>query len=111
MQFTDSSRYWQSIGIENGAANDAYWKAVNDVRAVAQGKDVWTTETGQPIVGETLGSNTASVENLQIYWWQVACASFNSLNFFFYDLDDFAATPSFAVVDTNYNPLIDMTCS
>lgn len=107
----DAYPYWQGIGFDNGAANDAYWQAVNDVRSVAQGKDVWTTETGQPISGDSVGSSTPSVESLQTYWWQVSCASFNSLNYFFYDLDDFTASPSFAVVDSNYSPLIDMSCS
>jgi len=103
--------YWQGIGIDNGTANDAYWQAVNNVRAVAQGKDVWTTETGQPISGDAVGAATPSVESLQIYWLQVSCSSFDSLNYFFYDLDDFNASPSFAVVDNSYNPLINMTCT
>ena len=30
---------WQGIGTDNGAANNAYWEAVNNVRAVSQGKD------------------------------------------------------------------------
>jgi glucan endo-1,3-beta-D-glucosidase len=102
--------YWQGVGIENGAASDAYWRAVNDVRAVSKGKEVWTTETGQPISGDTNGDAVPSVDSLQTFWWQVSCASFNSLNYFFYDLDDFTASPSFATVDQNYNPLIDMTC-
>jgi glucan endo-1,3-beta-D-glucosidase len=106
----DAYPYWQGVGIDNGAASDAYWTAVNQVRAVAQGKDVWTTETGQPISGDAVGDAVPSVESLQTYWWQVSCASFSSLNYFFYDLDDFTASPSFAVVDSNYNPLIDMTC-
>lgn len=103
--------YWQGIGIDNGAANGAYWEAVNKVRAVSQGKDVWTTETGNPISGDTLGSSVPSVEAAQIYWWQVTCASVKEMNYFWYDLDDFSASPQFAVVDTNYSPLIDMTCS
>jgi exo-beta-1,3-glucanase (GH17 family) len=106
----DAYPYFQGIGIDNGAANDAYWQAVNQVRAVARGKDVWTTETGQPTSGPTEGAAVPSVESLQIYWWQVSCASFQSLNYFFYDLDDVNASPSFAVVDANYDPVIDMTC-
>ncbi|KAJ9613195.1 hypothetical protein H2200_003136 [Cladophialophora chaetospira] len=106
----DAYPYFEGFGIDNGAASDAYWAAVNKVRAVAQGKDVWTTETGQPISGDSIGNGVPSVQSLQTYWWQVSCASFSSLNYFFYDLDDFSASPSFAVVDTNYNPLIDMTC-
>ena len=106
----DAYPYFEGVGIDNGAASDAYWTAVNKVRAVAQGKDVWTTETGQPISGDAIGNGVPSIESLQTYWWQVSCASFSSLNYFYYDLDDFTASPSFSVVDTNYNPLIDMTC-
>lgn len=107
----DAYPYWQGISVDNGAANNAYWQAVNAVRAVSQGKDVWTTETGNPISGATLGNNVPSVQAAQIYWWQVACASMKEMNFFWFDLDDFTASPQFAVVDSNYNPLIDMTCS
>ncbi|KIX04443.1 uncharacterized protein Z518_05311 [Rhinocladiella mackenziei CBS 650.93] len=106
----DAYPYFEGVGIDDGAANNAYWAAVERVRAVSQGKEVWTTETGFPITGDTIGAAVPSVDNLQIYWWQVSCASFSSLNYFFYILDDFADTPSFAVVDTNYTPLIDMTC-
>ena len=106
----DAYPYFQSVGIDDGQANNAYWKAVNDVRGVSKGKDVWTTETGWPISGPNSGPAVPSVEALQTYWWQVSCASFNSLNYFFYILDDFADSPSFAVVDQNYDPLIDMTC-
>lgn len=103
--------YWQGISVENGAASDAYWEAVNKVRAVSKGKDVWTTETGQPITGDKYGNNVPSVESSQIFWWQAACSSIKEMNFFWYDLDDFTANPQFSVVDTNYNPLIDMSCS
>lgn len=103
--------YWQGIGTDNGAAINAYWQAVNNVRAVAQGKDVWTTETGNPITGSTNGNSVPSINAAQVYWWQAACGSFKEMNFFWYDLDDFTANPQFAVVDKNYNPLIDMTCS
>lgn len=103
--------YWQGIGTDNGAANGAYWEAVEKVRAVSQGKEVWTTETGQPITGDTIGSAVPSIESLQIYWWQVTCSSVKEMNYFWYDLDDFSASPQFAVVDTNYSPLIDMRCS
>lgn len=80
--------------------------------AVAGGKEVWTTETGWPIKGDTIGSAVASVQNLQSFWWDVACGSFSSnIPMFWYILDDFADNPSFAVLDYNYNPLIDMNCS
>lgn len=103
--------YWQGIGTDDGAANGAYWEAVENVRAVSKGKEVWTTETGQPITGDTIGSAVPSVQSLQTFWWQITCASVKEMNFFWYDLDDFSASPQFAVVDHQYNPLIDMRCS
>lgn len=106
----DAYPYFQDIAIDNGAASDAFWTATNEVRAVSQGKWVWTTETGWPNAGATLGAAVPSVSNLQTYWWQVACAAFDNMHTFWYDVDDITASPSFAVVDANYNPLIDMTC-
>lgn len=103
--------YWQGIGVDNGAANNAYWQAVNSVRAVSQGKEVWTTETGNPITGDTMGGSVPSINAAQTYWWQVTCTSGKEMNFFWYDLDDFTSNPQFSVVDSNYNPLTDMTCS
>ncbi len=103
--------YWQGIGTDNGAANNAYWEAVNNVRAVSQGKEVWTTETGNPVTGDTIGDSVPSIEAAQIYWWQVTCASVKEMNYFWFDLDNFSASPQFSVLDANYNPLFDMTCS
>ena len=99
----DAYAYFEGKGIDNGAANDAYWGAVERVRAVSQGKPVWTTETGWPINGAAIGGAQPSISNLQIFWWQVvsimmtdikessanlekACASKSSLNFFWYIL-------------------------
>lgn len=107
----DAYPYWEGVSIENGASSNAYWAAVEKVRAVSQGKEVWTTETGHPITGDTVGNSVPSIDNLQTFWWQVSCSSFSSLNYFFYDLDDFTASPSFAVVDHDYNPLIDFSCA
>lgn len=106
----DAYAYFQGVSIDNGAASDAYWAAVNLVRSVSQGKWVWTTETGWPVSGPTVGNAVPSLDALQTFWWQVACSSFESLHFFWYDLDDLTASPSFAVVNSNYDPIIDMTC-
>jgi exo-beta-1,3-glucanase (GH17 family) len=62
--------------IANGAAKDAYYAAHDKVVAVAGVKEVWTTETGWPIKGDDFGAAVASVENLQQFWWDVACGSF-----------------------------------
>ncbi|KAI9870700.1 MAG: hypothetical protein M1823_008664, partial [Watsoniomyces obsoletus] len=50
----DAYAYFEGKGIDNGAASDAYWAAVERVRAVSQGKPVWTTETGWPITGSSI---------------------------------------------------------
>lgn len=107
----DAYAYWEGASIDNGAANGAYWAAMNQVRAVSQGKDVWLTETGWPVTGPPVGNAVPSVGALQTFWWQVACTSVKEMNFFWYDLDDFSASPQFAIVGSDYNPLIDMTCS
>lgn len=106
----DAYAYFEGDSIDNGAASDAYWAAVERVRNVSQGKWVWTTETGWPQSGATIGNAVPSVNALQTFWWQVACSSFDSLHFFWYDLDDLTANPKFAVIDSNYDPIIDMTC-
>ena len=73
--------------IANGEAKDAYYGAHDRVVAIAGGKEVWTTETGWPIKGDTVGNAVASVENLQSFWWDVACGSFASnINTFWYIL-------------------------
>jgi glucan endo-1,3-beta-D-glucosidase len=82
----DAYAYFEGKGIDNGAASDAYWGAVERVRAVSQGKPVWTTETGWPITGSSIEGAVPSIQNLQTFWWQVACASRTSLDFFWYIL-------------------------
>jgi exo-beta-1,3-glucanase (GH17 family) len=82
----DAYAYFEGASIDNGAASDAYWGAVERVRSVSQGKPVWTTETGWPITGDSIGAATPSIQNLQTFWWQVACASRTSLDFFWYIL-------------------------
>lgn len=67
----DAYAYFEGASIDNGAASDAYWGAVERVRAVSQGKPVWVTETGWPITGESIGGAVPSVQNMQTFWWQV----------------------------------------
>lgn len=108
----DAYSYFEGKSIDNGDAKNAYYAAHDKVVAVAEGKEVWTTETGWPVKGANNGAAVPSVDNLQKFWWDVACGSFASnINMFWYILDDFADDPSFAVLDYNWNPVIDMTCS
>lgn len=81
----DAYPYWQGVATDDGAASDAYWDAVHNVKAVSQGKDVWVTETGSPISGATVGNAVPSIQESQTYWKQVACKSMSEtdgLNFF-----------------------------
>jgi exo-beta-1,3-glucanase (GH17 family) len=67
----DAYAYFEGVSIDNGAANNAYWGAVERVRAVSQGKPVWTTETGWPQNGAAIGNAQPSIQNMQTFWWQV----------------------------------------
>jgi glucan endo-1,3-beta-D-glucosidase len=71
---------------------------------------VWVTETGWPVNGTTKNLAVASVENAKIYWDEVACSAFSSMNTFWFTLQDYYAVPSFAVVDVNDEELFDMSC-
>jgi exo-beta-1,3-glucanase (GH17 family) len=83
----DAYAYFEGKGIANGEAKDASYAAHDRVVAVSGGKEVWTTETGWPIKGDTIGNADASVQNLQSFWWDVACGSFASgINTFWYIL-------------------------
>lgn len=61
----------QANGIENG--EDLFFAAYDATVNVAQGKPVWITETGWPVSGPQAGVATASTENAQTYWRDVAC--------------------------------------
>ena len=82
----------------------------NQVNAVAPGKWVWITETGWPVSG---ASNTAgavaSVANAQSYWRSVGCALFTSTHTFWYAYEDYEASPSFGIFDSNGNAIYDLS--
>ncbi|KAJ2985914.1 hypothetical protein NUW58_g5283 [Xylaria curta] len=65
-----------------------FWSAVAATENVAQGKDVWITETGWPDSGPTLGDAIASPENARKYWRTVGCSLFGKRNTFWYTLVD-----------------------
>lgn len=109
---TDGYPYFQNTDISN--AHDTFWQSVDNVRntvnQVHPGAWVWITETGWPVSGPTSGSAVASNDNAQSYWNSVACEAFNSAHTFWYTLQDYTSSPSFGVVDGNYNPVINMQC-
>ena len=112
---TDGYPYFQNTeanGID--VAYNLFWDSVQNVRDTVSGAGsgawVWVTETGWPTSGATENDAVPSVANAQQYWSQVACSAFNSGHTFWYTLQDFSASPSFGVVDSNGNTLYDLSC-
>ncbi|KAH6678732.1 putative glucan endo-1,3-beta-glucosidase eglC [Halenospora varia] len=112
---TDGYPYFQntqSNPIDQGY--NLFWDSVQNVRnvvnAVKPGAWVWVTETGWPTTGPTENQAVPSVANAQLYWNTVACSAFNNGHTFWYSLQDFSASPSFGVVDANYNPIYNLAC-
>jgi glucan endo-1,3-beta-D-glucosidase len=87
--------------------------AISATEGVAQGKDVWITETGWAYSGPTFGAADATVENAGKYWKEVGCALFGKKNVFWYTLRD--ANPEnkvkFAISDNlSTKPRYDLSC-
>ena len=112
---TDGYPYFQNTeanGID--VAYNLFFDSLQNVRgtvnSVKSGVWVWVTETGWPTSGVTENQAVASVANAQQYWSTVACAAFNDGHTLWYSLQDFNASPSFGVVDANFNALYDLSC-
>ncbi|KAG9232786.1 putative glucan endo-1,3-beta-glucosidase eglC [Amylocarpus encephaloides] len=102
----------QSNPIDQGY--NLFWQSVQATRDVVNrvkpGTWVWVTETGWPTGGPTENQAVASTPNLQRYWSEVACSAFKNGHAFWYALIDYSASPSFGVLDNNYNPKINLAC-
>ncbi|TVY28705.1 putative glucan endo-1,3-beta-glucosidase [Lachnellula hyalina] len=112
---TDAYPYFQNTQANSiDAAYDLFWDAIQDVKDVVNsahpGAWVWVTESGWPTSGSTENQAVPSVDNAQQYWKTVACSAFNSGHTFWYTLEDFSASPSFGVLDSNGNALYDLSC-
>lgn len=109
---TDGYPYWQDGAISKGS--EIFWKSVNDVRAVVNrvkpGAWVWITETGWPVTGPKREPAVPSLANAKTYWKTVGCQAFREAHTFYYILQDYNASPSFGVVDANFQPLFDLSC-
>ncbi|KAG4422093.1 hypothetical protein IFR04_004720 [Cadophora malorum] len=112
---TDGYPYFQNTqanGIDQ--SYNLFWDSVQQVRdvvnTVKSGTWVWVAESGWPTTGPTENQAVPSVANAQQYWSTVACSAFNSGHTFWYSLQDFAASPSFGVVDANYKPIYNLAC-
>lgn len=64
----------------------------------------------RPVSGGSLGPATPSVPNAQAYWKSVACQAFREANTFWYTLQDHLSSPSFGVVDAQFQPKYDLSC-
>lgn len=87
--------------------------AISATEGVAQGKDVWITETGWAYSGPAFGAAQATVDNAGKYWKEVGCALFGKRNVFWYTLRD--ANPEnkvkFAISDNlSTKPRYDLSC-
>ncbi|KAH7189287.1 glycoside hydrolase superfamily [Fusarium flagelliforme] len=90
--------------------------AWNEVKAVANGKEIWVTETGWPVSGKTVGKAVPNLKNARTYYEEVACPMFGDINVWWYTLQDSAPqtpNPSFGVIGSELTekPLYDLSCS
>lgn len=106
----DEYPYYQST--DSNTVNNSqalFFKAYNEVAAVASGKQIWITETGWPVSGPPSGEAIASVANAQFFWQDVACQlESRDINFWWYILEDHSST-NFSVSSAD-GPLYNLSC-
>ncbi|KAI0176525.1 glycoside hydrolase family 17 protein [Hypoxylon sp. FL1284] len=98
----DGYPYWEQTKPNSiGDAHERFYDGFNKTVALAAGKPVYVTETGWPVVGDTVGSAVASKENARIYWQDIACSLISSgVNLWWYDLQESQwgdANPDFGI--------------
>lgn len=98
-------------------AEAVFYNALGATEGVSQGKPVWVTETGWPVVGPTSNLAVASVANAESYWKQVGCDLFGARNTWWYTLSDSNANQqeiSFGIAGVGNppptTPLFDISC-
>ncbi|RHZ47014.1 GPI-anchored beta-1,3-endoglucanase EglC [Aspergillus thermomutatus] len=97
-------------------AKALFQDAVAKTEAVANGKEVWITETGWPVSGKTENLGVANLANAKTYWDEVGCPLFGKTNTWWYILQDASPVtpnPSFGIVGSTLSttPLFDLSCS
>ncbi|KAJ5666331.1 glucan endo-1-3-beta-glucosidase eglC [Penicillium maclennaniae] len=104
-QLTDSN------SIDNAKA--LFDESVARTQAIANGKEVWITETGWPVSGPSENEAVASIANAQQYWDQVACPLLGQTNTWWYLLADAGASTSFGVSSSTSDttPLYNLRCN
>ncbi|CAK4033790.1 glycoside hydrolase family 17 [Lecanosticta acicola] len=107
----DGYPYWQDVAIENAYDTffASYQNTLDHVQSVKAGTWVWVTETSWPVSGAAQGAAIASVDNARTYWRSVACQLFKQAHVFWYAYQDYSATPSFGVFDSNGNAQYDLS--
>lgn len=108
----DGYPYWQDADIND--ANSVFFESLtatqNAVNSVHSGIWVWVTETGWAVTGPSQGAAVASQSNAQSYWSSVACDMFNDGHVFWYAYQDYTASPSFGLFDSNNNQIWNTDC-
>ena len=73
--------------------NATFWSAYRNTTSVAGKKPVWVTETGWPVAGNVSNLAVASVQNAQTYWDEVGCSILDSINTWWFTLQDIQPRP------------------
>jgi glucan endo-1,3-beta-D-glucosidase len=116
----DAYPYFQSTMANSiGNANKTFYDALAATKAASKGKPVWVTETGWPVIGDTLNQAVANAANAKIYWQDVACSlGAANVNFYWYMLQEAQygnPNPDFGIKGPGdlmqIQPRYDLTCS
>lgn len=112
----DAYPYFQNT-LANGidVANSTFFEAYDNTVGVAQGKQVWVTETGWPVSGPQENLAVANTDNARTYWQETGCTLFDNIPTWWYILQDAlpdTPSPSFGIIgsDINSAPLFDLGC-
>ncbi|PNS18041.1 hypothetical protein CAC42_4000 [Sphaceloma murrayae] len=101
----DGYPYFEAARIEN--AGKVFMRSLRRTRAhtsqVKPGIQVWVTETGWPVSGETFGGvAVASQQNARSYWRQLVCSGkLKGVHLFWYVEADWWVSPSFGMTGSD----------
>ncbi|ORY60234.1 GPI-anchored cell wall beta-1,3-endoglucanase EglC [Pseudomassariella vexata] len=115
----DGYPYWESVKPNSiGDASTRFYDGLNKTLALAGGKPVYVTETGWPVVGDTVNLAVANADNARIYWQDIACTLISSgINLWWYTLQESQwgqANPDFGIFPAGdlqqVSPYFDLSC-
>ncbi|EJT71689.1 GPI-anchored cell wall beta-1,3-endoglucanase EglC [Gaeumannomyces tritici R3-111a-1] len=115
----DGYPYWEkeaANSIENARAR--FYDGLDKTVALANGRPVWVTETGWPVIGDTVNQAVASAANARTYWREVACSLISrGINVWWYMLQESQwgqANPDFGIYGPGdlgqMQPYFDLSC-